>query len=61
MRTVEIEAALQELDELRRLGIIGQSLCDKARAVVRDEGGSWQAMSTSEMADMALDLARIRR
>lgn len=58
--SVQTEATMKELDELQRLGVIGTQLHEKARAVVRDEGDGWEAMSVSEMADMAIDLARMR-
>ena len=57
----DFDDVLNELREMRRLGLFNDQLHERARAVVREQAADWQCLSTHEMADMALDLARVRR
>lgn len=49
---------LSELKEMRRLGLFDDRTHERARAVVRQQAADWTCLSTTEMADLALDLAR---
>lgn len=58
MDTNDFDDVMRELGELRRLGLFDDQTHDRARAVVRQQAADWTCLSTHEMADLALDLAR---
>jgi len=53
----DLKGVLREIDELKTLGVITETVRVKARKVAEEQAEGWVGMRSDEMATLAIELA----